>query len=182
MASSESGEALPQLLMRLSSLSDLPEPVVPEGYTLREATLDDLPGLSRCLAAAFPEMEWSEEKTQRRIFGDPNVSKVFVVDAPDGTAVATACNRSDPKNFPGAGYVHWVGTDPAHGGRGLGRLVTMAVLHEFVRQGFTQSVLETDDFRLPAIALYEKLGYVAELTHPSFAERWAAINKERGIG
>jgi len=56
----------------------------------------------------------------------------------------------------------------------------MAVLHEFVRQGFTQSVLETDDFRLPAIALYEKLGYVAEFTHPSFEERWAVINKERG--
>jgi mycothiol synthase len=167
-------EALPQLLMRLTSLADLPGLTAPEGYTLREATPADLPALSRCLAAAFPEIEWSEETTRQRLFDDISVTRVFMIEAPDGAAAATASARL-AKNHPDAGYVHWVGADPAHAGRGLGRLVTLAVLHEFVRQGFTQSVLETDDFRLPAIRLYQKMGFVPEFTHPSFEGRWAAI-------
>jgi mycothiol synthase len=172
-----SNEGLPQLQMRLPSLAALPALVVPGGYALRQATPGDLVALLHCLSAAFPEIEWSEERVRTTLFDDTSVKAVFVVEAPDQTLVATASARLDPTNHPQAGYVHWVGVDPANVGHGLGKLVSLAVLHEFARRGFSQSVLETDDFRLPAIRLYKKLGFAPECTHPSHEARWAALRE-----
>jgi mycothiol synthase len=160
--------------MRRAALEPLPPIELPDGYVLRPAGPDDLPALSRCLAAAFPEIDWSEEKTRQRLFDDASVKRVFAVLADDGTIAATASARREGR-FPEAGYLHWVGTDPAHAGRGLGRLATLAVLREFVRIGLTQAVLETDDFRLPAIHVYRKLGFIPELSQESHAARWAAL-------
>jgi mycothiol synthase len=169
-------ESQPSLRMRLASLAELPAPSVPSGLALRTATPDDLPALARLLSAAFPEVEWTEERTRERLFDDATVQKIFVVEAPDQALIATASARLDEKTHSGAGYLHWVGANPAHTGRGLGKLVTLAVLHEFIAMGFSQSVLETEDFRLPAIRLYKKLGFVPELAHPSHETRWAAIS------
>jgi mycothiol synthase len=48
----------------------------------------------------------------------------------------------------------------AHRGRGLGRLVTLAVLHHLRQGGFERADLSTDDWRIPAIKSYLALGFV----------------------
>jgi mycothiol synthase len=67
-----------------------------------------------------------------------------------------------------------------HRGRGLGRLVTLAVLHHLRERGFRMADLSTDDFRLAAIKSYLGLGFVpVYLTDPDRIDdheaRWSAI-------
>jgi mycothiol synthase len=167
-----------QLLMRRPDLNDLPElPPLPTGYTLREGRAGDLEGLARLLTAAYPEMRenpWTAEKAHRALFADTTVQKVWVIDH-DGVPVATASVRLLPDAYPDSGYVHWVGSAPAHRGLGLGYLVTLATLHDFRTLGCRDSVLETDDFRIPAIKTYLKLGFAPVYRDETHLDRWEKV-------
>src|ERR687883_408137 len=72
--------------------------------------------------------------------------------------VASATAWRVPPEERATGYVHMVAALPAHRGRGLGRLVTLATLHHLRAHGFGEAVLDTDDFRLSAIRTYLGLG------------------------
>ena len=158
----------------LQALPDLP-PLLPPGYALREQHPDeDMAGLAALLQAAFPEHVWTPEKAHDALVADATVKTIFVIEH-DGAPVATASARLLPGTYPGSGYVHWVAADPAYQGRRLGYVATLATLHAFARLGCRDAVLETDDFRLPAIKTYLRLGFVPEFRHPSHPERWAQI-------
>ena len=60
-------------------------------------------------------------------------------------------------------------------GRGLGYQVTLAVLYDFAGRRLTDSVLETDDWRLPAIATYLKCGYRPDEREAGDCDRWTAV-------
>ena len=166
-----------QLHMRRPTLDGLPSLEIPDGFALRDATVADLSALAVLLAAAFPELDWPESKAHSQLFADLTVKKVLVIyEAESGKLAATAAARLLPEKYPNAGYVHWVGADPALRGRGLGRLVSLAVLHAFREMGCTSSVLDTDDFRLPAIKTYLALGFSPEPLDPSHEARWAALD------
>ncbi|HZO90601.1 MAG TPA: GNAT family N-acetyltransferase [Chthonomonadaceae bacterium] len=164
-----------QLLMRRPNLDDLPPiPPLPPGYTLREYQPGDLEGLAALMRKAFEDPQWTPEKVRQALINAPDVVKTFVIDY-QGIPVATASARLLPDQYPGSGYVHWVAADPDHRGQRLGYAVTLAVLHEFVRRGCKDAVLETDDHRLAAIKTYQNLGFVPEHRHESHPERWAEI-------
>lgn len=173
----------PQLHMRRPDLADLP-PLPDPGpeYALRVATSADRPELARMLTAAYPDYAWTEDDVSSRLFDDQTVETTFVVEhLPTGQLVATASARLMPQSHPGAGYVHWVGADPAHRGRGFGRLCTLATMHRFVALGCGHTVLDTDDFRIPAIRIYVGLGYRPEMTHENHPGRWAKIVGDVGL-
>jgi len=130
-------------------------------------------GIAQVLQAAFPELEWPESRVEAALINDNTVRTTFAIHQDEGI-VATATVRLDPA-FPDSGYLHWVGVLPEHRGKRLGEWVSLAVLHEFTRLGLTDAVLNTDDFRLPAIKTYYRLGFVPEMSHPSHEERWAKI-------
>jgi mycothiol synthase len=166
-----------QLLMRRPNLEDLPPvPEPPPGYLLRQLAPGDEERLAETLQRAFPEIVWTPDHVRERLRQAPDVLATYVVDC-EGLLVATASVRDVPDRFPGSGYLHWVGTHPGHTGRGLGRLVSLRCLHHFREIGCRDSVLETDDFRLPAIRLYLRLGYAPEEADPSHPERWEKIRK-----
>jgi mycothiol synthase len=162
-----------QLFMRRPNLDDLPEiPPLPPDYTLREYQPGDLEPLAALMQKAFEDPQWTPKKVRAALIDAPDVKQTFVIDY-RGTPVATASARLLPEQYPGSGYVHFVAADPAHKGQRLGYIVTLAVLHEFVRLGCNDAVLETDDFRLPAIKTYQNLGFAPENRHESHPERWA---------
>jgi|SRR5579872_1548137 len=163
-----------QLVMRRPDLEGLPEPAVPAGYELRPFRGGEETALAAALAAAFPEDPWTVETVRARLIDAPDVVETFVV-AHKGAPVATASARLAPTRFPGSGYLHWVGCAPAHRGRGLGTLVTLRTLHHFHVLGCRDSVLETDDFRLPAIRSYLNLGYAPEPRDASHEDRWKRV-------
>jgi mycothiol synthase len=160
--------------MRRPHLRDLPAVELPAGYRLRVAGPVDGPLLGQLLSAAFRET-WDLEKVRGRLLEDPSVVAIHLIETLHGGLVATASSRLMPDRYPGSGYLHWVGADPTESGKSLGRIITLVVLHDFLRRGLVDSVLETDDWRLPALATYLKCGYQPELRAPEDADRWAAV-------
>lgn len=160
-----------QLLMkRPVGANDLP----PESpIAVRAATPSDAEGLARLLGAAFPELPWDVARAMKDLFDPADVKVTFVIDM-DGKPVATASVRYQPR-FADSGYVHWVGVDPAHRGKRLGTIVMARVLREFIADGRASAVLETDDFRLPAIASYLGQGFVPQYPEPDHEVRWSKI-------
>jgi mycothiol synthase len=164
-----------QLLMRRPWLGEFPEPpALPPGYTVRPYAPADLAALAETLTSAYEESRWDTERVRRDLVEAPDVERIYVA-AFAGSPVATASARLLPQRFPGSGYVHWVGTAPAHRGKGLATLVTLRVLDYFREAGLRDAVLETDDFRLPALRTYLRLGFVPEYREPEQQRRWARL-------
>ena len=161
--------------MRLHDLENilaLPDTVL--DYSIRLYHAGDEIALANVLNSSFDDIDWPVEKVLSDLVNAPDVKAIYVATLKD-IPVATASARYLPEQYPGSGYLHWVGADPAHRGHQLGYYMTLAVLHHFKDNGCRDSVLETDDYRLPAIKTYLKLGYQPEHRDPTHAERWAKI-------
>ncbi len=106
------------LFMRRPSLDDLPVLPLPSGdYVLRTAGPEDATALATLLTRAFTE-EWTIQRVKESLLEAPDVQAVYVI-VYGGVLVATASARITD-HFPGSGYLHWVGADPSHQGKGLG--------------------------------------------------------------
>ncbi len=164
-----------QLLMKRPSLHDLPAmPVLPDGMMLRLYEDSDQISLASLLRLAFQDEGWTPNRVTDALVNADDVAAIYVI-REGNQVIATASARLLPDSYPGSGYVHWVAASPSHRGKRLGYLVSLAVLHEFVRLGCRDAVLETDDDRLPALKTYLSLGFVPEYRDASHADRWAVI-------
>ena len=57
----------------------------------------------------------------------------------------------------------------------MGLATCAAVTARFLSAGYRNIYLKTDDFRLPAIKIYLKLGYAPFLFTPEMKARWEAV-------
>lgn len=154
-----------QLRMRRPSLEGLPEMDVPRGYGLRTYRPGDETAWGQIMESAEGiGREWTVEKVRASMMEKPQFEPegLFLVTcaAEGDRPVASATAWRAPSTGPRTGYVHMVCALPEHRGKGLGRLVTLAVLHHLHGRGDEEALLETDDFRLPAIRTYLGLGFV----------------------
>ncbi|HWE63439.1 MAG TPA: GNAT family N-acetyltransferase [Chloroflexota bacterium] len=163
-----------RLLMRRPALDDLPAlPDLPAGFSLRTYEPDDCLPLAKLLSRAFDE-PWDEALVRVRLADAPDVAAIYLV-VHERHLAATASARMGTDEFPDAGYVHWVGADPDYQRRGLGRLVTLRVLHHFRAAGLQSAVLETQVPRLAAQRTYLKLGFVPEYRDREEQVRWSRL-------
>jgi len=167
-----------QLQMRRPHLTDLPAaPDLPEGYLLRTFERGDSEDdLRATLQSAFPETAWTVQGVQEQLTASPLVKATYVV-VRDNVPVAVTASRYDPDRYPGTGYVHWVGTHADHTRRGLGMALMVRVLNDFAERGYQDAILETDDFRIPAIRSYFRCGFVpvTEVDGVSHWDRWSSV-------
>jgi mycothiol synthase len=171
-----------QLLMRRPDLEGTAVvATLPEGYAIRQADSADDDVLAEIMTAAFPELPaWTPALVAERLTAAPDVDAVYVVTY-DDVPVATASSRHDHERFPGSGYVHWVGSLPGHTGRELGSALLDRLLVDFRERGYRDAVLETDDFRLPAIRVYLRHGYVPiteNVQGQNHLARWSAVLRD----
>lgn len=94
----------------------------------------------------------------------------------EGRLAATAMGLGESSGeFLSRGELGWVAADPAYRGKGLGKMVCVAATACMIRAGCRSVHLYTEDWRLPAISIYFKLGYVPSLYLPEMRERWGSI-------
>jgi mycothiol synthase len=74
-----------------------------------------------------------------------------------------------------------VGVVAEHTGHKLGKWVSLAVLIYFRDNGFKCSMLDTDDFRVPAVKTYLNLGFVPVYVEAGQPERWQKIFEKLGL-
>ena len=149
------------VLMTRDDLFGLPEPVEPEGYTVRTYREGDEASWVRIITAAFPEFQWDEAKFKATFTSQSQFRPeilFFAVHQATSKAVGTAMAWTEAPSEREAGCVHWVAVDPGHQRRGLGRLLTLKVLHRMRQNGLVRATLHTEPYRGGAIKLYEGLG------------------------
>lgn len=166
----------PQLKLRRGRLDDLPPVQLPAGYGLR-CYRDESDGAAweQIVAAAFErETEAGEFETRMKRHEAFRPERVLFA-IHDEMPVATASAWDSPGWGEQTGQVHMVGVAPGHQGKHLGYWVSLAVLHQFHREGRRDAMLSTDDFRLPAVKTYLRLGFVPVLVHENQRQRWAKV-------
>jgi mycothiol synthase len=169
--------ALWQMRRRLPGPLD--PPVVPAGRTLRTFVPgqdeDEWLSLNGRAFAKHPEQGgWTRhdlELREREPWFDP---AGFFIAERDGrmagfhwTKVHPPGEQEVPQDpgappgtpSPGTGEVYVVGVDPGEQGSGLGRALTLAGLHHLRDLGLAQVMLYADEDNVPAIRLYEALGF-----------------------
>jgi len=166
--------------MRRPHLDDLPAiPDLPAGYEMRVLRDSEEQMLAEVLAAAFPDYPWDFDKVCRDLRDPDDIETVYVI-AHEGKLVATATARYVPDWYPDSQYVHWVGVHSEHRGKQLGKWLTVRVMEHGREAGRRDVVLETDDFRIPAIKVYLNLGYIPECRRDVDEERWRAVGEVLG--
>ena len=163
-------EKLPQLIMRISDLSDLPALEPKNGVTLHTHRDGDESAWEKIIESAFGEHH--DFDLLIRLGGyDPS----YVIYAEkDGKQIATASAVENPA-YPGEGWFRMVASHQDARGLGAGRLVCIAALHSLRDRGYKSVVLSTDDYRIAALNLYYSLGFRPVYSHESHKERWEAI-------
>ena len=164
-----------QMLWPEQRLRTPPIPQVPSGYLLRTYQPGDEPGFYR-LMALVGWSDWDDEKLRSRIARIPPRGWFMAVYEATGEIVATAMGLRDrPERLPFDGLLGWVAADPAHAGRGLGMAVSAAATAGLIAAGYNNIHLYTEHWRLAALKIYLRLGYVPFLYLPEMAERWRVV-------
>ena len=162
----------PQLeMIRLND----PIPVLPDmaqGYAVRPINIDDLNSYTETFSTAFDETPPFGELVQN------SLPKGFlcVEYLPTGTVVASASAAIYKiSQHPTGHSLQWVVAHSEHRGKGIGHAVISATTEVLSNYAPDYSYLSTDDFRLPAISIYLKLGWQPLLFDQDQKTRWQQI-------
>lgn len=165
----------PQLAMVRRPLNDLPSICLPSGFTLRTFLPGDAPAWDAIIADAFGR-DPQPNMFERTMRSDPafRPHRIWFV-CRRGKPVATASAWFQPVEGQAMGTIHMVGVMKSAAGNRLGYWVSLAALHQMLREGRTQANLLTDDNRIPAIKTYLNLGFEPHIIHANQPTRWRRI-------
>lgn len=160
-----------EMVWEESSATDLPL-LLPEGYELRQFKQEDADSYYQLFAAADmekPPLDYWDEHLLPNGF--------FVIEHLSSQTIVAACFASHHPvmRHPRGGNLGWLAVHPLHRGKKLGHSVAAAVTKRLLTAGYQRIYLETHDFRLPAIVVYLKMGWLPLLYLPEMETRWQAI-------
>jgi mycothiol synthase len=164
-----------QMLWPVRLLDAPPAPMLPAGYVLRTyrpqdegAYLDLMHGAGFTHFDGEAVARWLDKLLPGGFF--------LIEHRATGQLAATAMANHNPRpGHPFGGELGWVAGSPAHAGQRLGQAVCAAATARLLDAGYRRIYLLTDDWRLPAIKTYLRLGYVPYLCAPGMAARWQAV-------
>ena len=160
------GTALTQYFQSLDR--ELPEPVLPEGYTLRTvAGPSEIPARVEVHRAAFAPSKMTVEKYSILVGLWPYAYELdAVVEAPDGSFAAFTMCWLD--RDAGIGCFEPVGTHPDHQRRGLGNAVNTYGLRLLQSAGARDAMVYSDLSNAASEALYQSVGFKPIAMHRSY--------------
>jgi mycothiol synthase len=162
-----SGTASTQYFRKLDR--DLPEPLLPDGYTLRTvAGRAEIPARVEVHRSAFAPSKMTVEKYAILVGLEPYAyDRDAVVEARDGTFAAfTMCWLDSEAQL---GYFEPVGTHADHRRRGLGKAVNMYGLRLLQAAGAREAMVYSDSSNAASEALYQSVGFKPIAMHRSYA-------------
>ncbi len=136
----------------------LPAPILPAGFSIRAARLDEYAELALLRNDAFGE-DWTPEiyRDNLMLKAGSRPEHEIVVVAPDGQLAASTIMRLDYINM--VGLFEPVATRHAFHRRGLGRAMLLYALAEMQRLGMRRARVEYAATNLAAHGLYASLGF-----------------------
>ena len=156
-----------------------PKPHVPAGYELRCFGQGDQTGCLELMNKAG--FKWDRQQFVASLRTVLPEGMFVVVHKASGRIVATARAEHKPnEQHSFGGELGWVAGDPEHKGKGLGAAVTAAATARLIQAGYKDIYLSTDDWRLPAIKSYLKVGFKPIIPGPDTAKRWKAVCEKLG--
>ena len=146
--------------MRCDDLKDLAPVSLPEGYTWRPMKADEawayIEVMNKSNYSGECDERWFEQTFSRDPEYDP--SYLLLIWKGERPVAASAAWHAEAKGERW-GLVHWVGVAYDERNKGLGKAIVLATLHRLRERGFTWATLGTQDWRLPAIAAYMRMGF-----------------------
>ncbi len=156
-------------------------PVLPAGYSMRTYREGDKGAYVQLMRRAGFDT-WDEAKALRVIETMFPSGLLFIVHNQTRTLVATTAAQANPReHHPDGAELGWVATDPDHRGKGLGFITSATVTRQLHESRYPTLYLLTDTFRLPAIHIYLKLGWIPFLDLPDSEAAWRTVCAELGI-
>ena len=171
-----------QLQMRRDGFEDLPPLRCPDGYYIRTYQPGDADHWARLMDTVFVDNRRTAADAHADVIDHPNFDPAgfcFVIH--EGIPIGTACAWKVTIRGERVGYIDMLGVLPEHTGQKLGRSLTLFLLHYFRTQDVESVMLDTDDFRLPAIKNYINLGFAPVYADDLHRLRWQAIFEKLGI-
>ncbi len=148
---------------------------LPEGYALRTYQTGDEMGFFTVMTQAGFGV-WDDDRLRPWLPRIVPESWFFIIDDASSEIVATAMGLHDPTDFhPQGGELGWVAANPLHTGKGLGRIVSSAVVARLIAAGYSQIHLYSEDWRPAALKTYLRMGFLPYLYLPEMQERWRII-------
>jgi len=167
-----------QLEMVRPSTALVEVPPVPAGYLLRQFRAGDEEGYHDLFHLAFAD-EGRFPQMIEHVLDDG----FFLIEHLATGHLVSSCQAwrgSIMPRHPEAGHVGWLVTDPSHTRKRLGTIVAASATNRVAREGYPRPSLGTEDFRLAAISIYLKLGWVPYMYRADLEQRWRSIFAELG--
>jgi mycothiol synthase len=167
------------LCMLLDSLENLPENQLPDGYRFAVCTEKTSKDYETVINYSFGDSghDWKNEVQTKVGYHAGNTILIYYQEIP----VATATALCDERSGQDEGYLHMVGVLSNHSGKHLGYEVSLRALHLMFDQGMKTCKLDTNDFRLPAIITYLKLGFKPVYLNDDHIMRWKKVLKKLNL-
>jgi len=160
-----------QLKMQLDDFK-IPDIEPPSGYTIKTFTQGNeniwCELINKTIGGTLNKKDFEEKFKSKKQFDPEGVFFLYYENKPCGTVTAW----KEDKN---SGQLHFLGVLPQHSGKNLGYILCVEALKYFQKNRINQVFLTTDDFRLPAISVYLKLGFKPVIYEPNHIRRWGKI-------
>ena len=171
-------------LMMIHLLDAIPDKAAPEGFFIRNWQPGDEESWVEICKYGLLGPDATVNEWNRAILGqghlDPKTDTFFVCRSSDGAPVATITGyvRTD-----GVGDIHMVACREDARGHGIGEFMLSRAMQKLRAElpGDGHRVeLTTDDWRIPAICVYLRLGFLPVLWSDDAEARWTAIFEKLG--
>lgn len=151
---------------------------------VRLASAADAPAIGEVFDAAVAA-GWTflGDRAQERMFGPEDWDRLVADHAPPNVLLVATDEAAGVVGYaavhPDDGEMYLLFVDPAHGGRGIGRMLLEAA-HDALREaGCREAFLFTHEQNERALALYERAGYRRDGTSRESDFRGVAIRELR---
>lgn len=172
-----------QLRMKCTNLVEVPVKLR-EGYTIidslsNEYTIDDL---SQAWGKICEELngKYDEDRYKTMMLADQRIPEGAIYFVRDDAGELISTSAMIVPNGSEEAILHMVGTRSDAKGKGAGAAVSAYCVNDAIKRNIHKMWLKTDDFRIPAIKIYYRLGFLPWLFEEEMRERWITIARNLG--